>query len=183
MSEQEFPLPALRHEPSQGLICQECLREFSPDELESREDRGSTLLLCPGCRAALDERQALAKAAAEEEKRFHDEVVLALNRDASVPSITETVSMLLEKFGGRQGFIDTIYQQISAQLTDKKRMGSPAAMRTCKMLLNLVLASTAYQSTLPAAAELTDAQVQEELEKMLTKLKAKNGGAISNDNA
>ena len=181
MNEQVFPFPALARTPVDGLICQECQRDCEPKDLELRNDRGMPLSLCQGCRTALDERRALEKAAAEEERAFHHDVVRALNRDASVPTITEIVAMLIDKFGGRQAFVDQVYIQLSAQFTDKARKGSPAVMQTCKMLLNIVLASTAYQSSLPAAAVLTDEQVESELEKMLQKLKTKKRDAISSD--
>jgi hypothetical protein len=182
MSQVDLPLPALTHEPAARLICQECLRETPPAGLQPRNVRGTVLLLCEGCEAALNDRQKLEKQAAEQERVFHQDVVLALNRNASVPTITETVAMLLDKFGGSEAFVDQIYIQISSQFTDDKRKGSPAVMQTCKMLLGMILASTAYQASLPAAAELTDEQVEAELEKMLRKLKTQKRDPASSDN-
>lgn len=177
-----YPFPALTHEPAARLICQACLREMPPEELEPRNVKGTALLHCKACAAQLDLHRAAEIQAATEERAFHQDVVLALNRDASVPTITEIVAMLIDKFGDRQAFVDTIYKQISAQFGDKNRTGSPAVMQTCKMLLNMVLASTAYQASLPATAVLTDEQVEAELEKMLRKLKTQKRDPASSDN-
>lgn len=180
MTEQEFPFPVLVPEPSSGLICQECLRDFEAKDLESRNDRGMMLLLCGQCRQALDERRQIEIQAAKDQRAFQQDVVRVLvGRNASVPTITETVAMLIEKFGGRQPFVDKIFLQIEAMFKD--RPGSPAAISTCKMLLGMVLASTAYQHSLPPAAELSDEEVVSELQKMIEKLKAKTGDAVSSD--
>lgn len=153
-------------------LCLNCLKgRKAEDFLPSKHEFRGLSKHCLACQRELKITNAAAGMAAMAKQRKEQNVRRIVDSivgiQAGVPSANEILSKLIEKFEGVDGFVNEMFADIQAMRS------KPAAQRSDKVVMDtwnrlVGMVQSANQQNLVAAKLLTDAQLENELQKALT---------------
>ncbi len=156
-----FPVPAL---PPAIRVCRQCGQQKAAAEfIFTVQMDDNQLPLCLDCHKTSPLVTAAERTAKESVDKWRESIKAMVGITAS--TITDLNNALIGKYGSLEKFADFYYKQIQTAATNHP--GSKTVLDACVAITKIIVASTAYQASLPPLAGLTDKELAEEINRLV----------------
>ncbi len=155
-----YPVPAIRP----GLkVCPSCERNLPGTDfvLDINPETGKGRSLCFTCSEQAPEKLEKARNDTEKAKQFRN-LIRSIGK-VTAPTISDLCRDLVSEFGSIKDFASFYHTEIKAAA--ERRPGTKTVLDACAAVARIIGGSTAYQSTLPEVAILSDEDLAREMQR------------------